>query len=127
MTKRRPEIINALHEFGRLGQGNRRRNSCYAFLETGKDLDLKLIRRHPITAFWAYADSVGGITPAQNNVKAGSCLLVEMHLYVPQDGTPLTPARRHFKRATQRDQPAYPEDPPIPDREPDFLNRRIDI
>jgi hypothetical protein len=91
-------------------------------------LDLSLIRRHPVAAFWAFAESVGGPTPAQKSVKSGERILVEIHLYVPHDGSELRPARRKpttnrgFIPADDSDQ-----DQPAPDRDVPHWNVLTDL
>ncbi len=89
-------------------------------------LNLSLIRRHPVAAFWAYADEVGGITQAQKSVKDGEQILVEVHLYVPHDGSELRPMRHSTKRervnVNQLDQ-----DNPIQDRDTEHWRSSADM
>ena len=89
-------------------------------------LNLSLIRRHPVAAFWAYADEVGGINPAQKSVKAGEQILVEVHLYVPHDGSELRPVRRASKRERE-DVVNTDQDNPIPDRETEHWRSSADM
>jgi len=84
MAKRRLDTVDYLTEFSKRSQGNRRRNSCYAFMNREETLDVSLIRRNPVNAFWALAERVGPKV-AQQNVKEGKYVLVEVHLYANAD------------------------------------------